>query len=362
MQDLNIIDPELNSKEKTLTQFARKTFRRDLMKSKEGLGERRIIEIIQSQLEHMPKMPIPFGDDVSACDIGNGNLAVLKADMLIDKTDVPPCMSLWQAARKAVVMNISDFAAKGVKPMAILVSIGLPRKLTDKDIEEIGRGLNAGAREYGAYIIGGDTSEASDIVISISLFGMTRKDEVMLRSGARPGDLVAVTGSFGKTAAGLRILLNDLKASPRIRKALVESVLMPHARLKEGLTLIQTKAVTAAIDSSDGLAWSIHEIARASRVGFLINKLPTAEEAEKFAKINGLDALELTLYGGEEYELVLTIKPKLWRKAEKAVEEVGGKLLLIGKVTLNKQLLLEIDGKRQVMEARGWEHFRSINV
>jgi thiamine-monophosphate kinase len=362
LQDLNVIDPELNSKEKTLTQFARKTFRRDLMKSKERLGERRIIEIIQSQLELMPKMPIPFGDDVSACDIGNGNLAVLKTDMLVDKTDVPPCMSLWQAARKAVVMNISDFAAKGVKPVVILVSLGLPRKLTGKDIEEIGRGLNAGAREHGVYIIGGDTSEASDIVISISLFGMTKKDEVTLRSGARPGDLVAVTGSFGKTAAGLKILLNDPKAPPRIRKALVEPVLMPHARLKEGLTLTQTKAVTAAIDSSDGLAWSLHEIARASRVGFLINKLPTAEEAEKFAKINGLDALELTLYGGEEYELVLTIEPKLWRKAEKAVEEVGGKLLPIGKVTSNKQLLLEISGKRQVIEARGWEHFKSINV
>jgi thiamine-monophosphate kinase len=307
----------------------------------------------------MPKMSIPFGEDVSACEIGNGNLAVLKTDMLVDKTDVPKGMSLWQATRKAVVMNISDFAAKGVKPKVILVSLGLPRKLKEKDVKEIGKGLNAGAREYSAYVIGGDTGEASDLVISISLFGMVKKGEVMLRSGAKPGDLVAVTGSFGKTAAGLKILLNDLKASPKIRNVLVESVLMPHARLKEGLALSQTKAVTAAIDSSDGLAWSLHEIARASKVGFVINKLPTAEEAEKFAKINRLDALELTLYGGEEYELVLTIKPKLWRKAEKAVEEVGEKLLPIGKVTAEKQVLLEIGKKKQVIEARGWEHFKS---
>lgn len=332
------------------------------MKPNENLGERKIIEIIQSRLDVLPKMPIPFGDDVSAYEIGNSNLAVLKTDMLVDKTDVPPKMNLWQASRKAIIMNISDFAAKGVKPLAILVSLGLPRTLKEKDIEQIGRGLNAGAREYGAYIIGGDTNEASDLVISLSLFGIAKKDALILRSGAKPRDFVAVTGSFGKTAAGLKILLDDLKASPKIRKILVESVLMPHARLKEGLALSKTKAVTAAIDSSDGLAWSLHEIADASNVGFLINKLPIAEEVEEFARVNRLDPLELTLYGGEEYELVLTIKPNLWKKAKKAVEKVGGKLLSIGKVTAERQVLMKIDGKRRVIEPRGWEHFKSGNV
>jgi thiamine-monophosphate kinase len=329
------------------------------MKRKERLGERKIIEIIQSQLELMPKMPIPFGDDVSAYDIGNGHLAVLKTDMLVGKTDVPPGMNLWQAARKAVVMNISDFAAKGVEPKTILVSLGLPRKLTSNDVKEIGRGLNAGAREYGAYVIGGDTGEASDLVISISLLGIAERGQVMLRSGAGPEDIVAVTGSFGKTASGLRILVNDIELQPKIREILVESVLMPRARLREGLALGQTKAVTACIDSSDGLAWSLHEISRASQVGLLIDKLPTAVEAEKFAKTSGLDASELTFFGGEEYELVLTVKSKLLGHAEKAVEGIGGKLLPIGKVTTGKRVLLEIDGKRQTVEARGWEHFKS---
>jgi thiamine-monophosphate kinase len=332
------------------------------MKPSENLGERKIIEIIQSRLDTMPKMPIPFGDDVSAYAIGNGNLAVLKTDMLVDKTDVPPKMSLWQASRKAVVMNVSDFAAKGVKPLAILVSLGLPKGLKRKDVEQIGKGLNAGAREYGAYIIGGDTNEASDLVISLSLFGMAKRGEVALRSGAKPGDLVAVTGLFGKTAAGLKILLNDLKASAEIRKVLVDSVLLPRARLKEGLSLGKTRAVTAAIDSSDGLAWSLHEIARASKVGFLINEFPMAEEVAKFAEINGFDPLELMFYGGEEYELVLTIKPSAWRRAEKAVGEVGGKLLLMGRVTAGRRVLMEVDGKRRVVERRGWEHFRSGSV
>jgi thiamine-monophosphate kinase len=337
-----------------------KTAGKSMKKHREALGERKIIEILQSRFNVMPEMPVQFGDDVSAVNMGKSRIAILKTDMLVGKTDVPLGMSLWQAARKAVVMNVSDFAAKGVKPIAILVSLGLPKNLEEKDIEEIGNGLNAGAREYGAYIIGGDTNEASDLIISLSVFGIAKEGEVILRSGARLGDIVAVTGFFGKTSAGLKILVEGLKVSAKIRRALVESVLMPKARLREGLALSQTKAVTAAIDSSDGLAWSLYEISKASKVGFLIDKLPIADEAEKFAEIHNIDPLELTLYGGEEYELVLTLKPKLWKKAEKAIEDVDGKLLPIGKVTAEEQILLEIGGKKSIIEPRGWEHFKGF--
>lgn len=329
------------------------------MASAEELGERRIIEIIQSRLDQMPKMPVPFGDDVSACEIGGGNLVVLKTDMLVDKTDVPKGMNLWQAARKAVVINVSDFAAKGVKPIAMLVSLGIPRSLRQSDVEELGAGLNAGAREYDAYVIGGDTGEASDLVISLSVFGMTRKGKLMLRSGAKPGDLLAVTGPFGKPPAGLKILVDNFKASKEIKKTLVESVLMPHARLEEGLALSQTGAVSAAIDSSDGLAWSLHEIARASKVGVSVSSLPVAKEAARFARINKLDPLALTLYGGEEYELVLTVKPRLWIKAEKAAEKVGGKLVKIGKITAGKNVLMETRRKHVLIAPKGYEHFKT---
>lgn len=329
------------------------------MSSSKRFSEREIIDTIWKNLDVMPKMPVPFGDDISAVEIGRENLIILKTDMLVDKTDVPPNMSLWQACRKAVVMNVSDFAAKGVTPIAMLVSLGLPEKLaTEKNSEEIGKGLSAGAREYDAYIIGGDTNEASDLVINISLCGTAKKNTLMLRSGAKPDDLVAVTGLFGKTAAGLKILVEDLKAPRRISRILTDAVLMPYAHLKEGLALSQTKAVSASIDSSDGLALSLYEIAKASNVGFLIDSFPTAKEVKRFAKINELDPLELTLYGGEEYELVLTIKPKFWEKAEEAVERVGGKLLPIGKVTAEKQVLLENNGKRRIIETRGWEHFK----
>jgi thiamine-monophosphate kinase len=323
------------------------------------IGEREIIEIIASQLETMPNMPVPFGDDVSAVNLDQNQAAILKTDMLVGKTDVPRHMSLWQAARKAIVMNISDFASKGVQPKAALVSLGLPRGLTRKDVEEIGRGLNAGAREYGFYVVGGDTGEASDLIISVSLFGTIEKSLLMLRNGAKPGDLLAVTGFFGKSASGLRLLLNNCSASPNLRDVLLNAVCMPKARLKEGLALSRSAAVTASIDSSDGLAWSLHEIGKMSDVGFIVNSIPVADEVRRFAEFNHLDPLELALYGGEEYELVATIKPKAWVDAEAAVEAVGGCLLPIGKVIKDIQMLLDVDGKKRLIEARGWEHFKS---
>jgi thiamine-monophosphate kinase len=323
------------------------------------IGERKIIEIIKQHLEAMPNLPVPFGDDVSAVNLDQGQVAVLKTDMLVGKTDVPKHMSLWQAARKALVMNVSDFASKGVQPSAALVALGLPRGLLQKDIEEIARGLNAGAREYGAYVIGGDTGEATDLIISVSLFGTAEKQALMLRSGAKPGDILAVTGFFGKPAAGLRLLLNNLFVSANLREVMLGAVCMPKARLKEGLALGKTGAVSASIDSSDGLAWSLHEICKMSGVGFNVTSVPLSEEVRRFAEFNQLDPLELALYGGEEYELVLTVKQKSWVDAAAAVEAVGGCLLPIGKATKDSQVLLDVNGKKQIIEARGWEHFKS---
>ncbi len=307
----------------------------------------------------MPAMVVPFGDDVSAVPICTGEVAVLKADMLVAKTDVPAGMSLWQAARKAVVMNISDFAAKGVAPKAVMVSLGLPCGLSSGDLEAIAKGLNAGAREYGAYVVGGDTGEAEGLVVSAQVFGSASKNGLMLRSGAEVGDVVAVTGLFGKSAAGLRLMLNDYNVPDVVREVLVSAVCLPQARLREGLALQRSGAVTAAIDSSDGLAWSLHELASLSGVGFVVDTLPLAEEAKRFAEANGLDVLELTLYGGEEYELVVTVNPVMWQEAEAAVTSVGGKLLRIGKATKEKQVILEFDGETRAIEARGYEHFKS---
>jgi thiamine-monophosphate kinase len=322
------------------------------------LGEHKIIQIIQDHLTPMPNMPVPFGDDVSAVTLDQKRVAVLKTDMLVAKTDVPQEMSLFQAARKALIMNISDLASKGVQPLAALVALGLPEGFTQKNIEEIADGLNAGAQEYGVYIIGGDTSEASDLIISVSLFGTAEKSAVMLRSGAKPGDVLAVTGFFGKSTAGLRLLLSGLVASKNA-KVLLDAILMPKARLSEGLKLGGSGVVSASMDSSDGLAWTLHELARFSNVGFELDKVPVAPEVKRFAELNNFDPTELALYGGEEYELVVTVKLEGWAAAVAAVEAVGGQLLPIGKVTEEKQIVLKTESKERPIEERGWEHFKS---
>ena len=170
-------------------------------------------------------------------------------------------------------MNISDLAAKGAKPVALLASVGVPSELSKTDIQQLAKGLNAGARQYGAYVVGGDTNQASDLIISCTAYGECNKQNLLKRDGANIGDYVAVTGSFGKTAAGLKILMEKLSI-PKGQEALVDSVLMPCARIKEGIALANSGAVTASIDSSDGLAWSLHELSRASKVGFRITNLP----------------------------------------------------------------------------------------
>jgi len=182
---------------------------------------------------------------------------------------------------------------------------------------------------------------------------------LILRSGARAGDILAVTGLFGKTAAGLRLLLGGFKATQRLRSVLEDAVFNPKARLREGLALRGYDYVSSSIDSSDGLAWSIHELAQKSKVGFLVDRLPIAPEAEAFAFQNELDPVELALYGGEEYELVLTVKPGRWAEAQAVVQAVGGHLFPIGEATDQKQIVLDIEGKKRPVEPKGWEHFRS---
>jgi thiamine-monophosphate kinase len=325
------------------------------------LGEHEIIDLIRKRLVLPPGMPVPFGDDVSAVPIGNNGLAVLKTDMLVAKTDVPPQMSLYAAARKAIVMNVSDFASKGVQPTAVMVALGLPKTLAkEKAVSEIAEGLNAGAREYDTYVIGGDTNETDDLIISISLYGNAKQDSLMTRSGAKPGDILAVTGMFGKSAAGLRLLLDsDCTASPDIRLVLEHAVFNPYARLKEGLTLARSGCVSASMDSSDGLAWSLHELMRMSNVGFSLDTVPIASETAKFSIQNGLDATTLALYGGEEYELVLTVNPEKWGEAKAAVQAVEGTLIPIGKATAEKKIILQTPKGKKRVEPRGYEHFKA---
>lgn len=322
------------------------------------LGERRIIELIRENLDIPRDMPLPFGDDASAVLISDDLAGVLKTDMLVGKTDIPPTMSIQQAARKAVVMNVSDFAAKGVRPLAVLAAIGLPSDTTLEQIVQIGRGLNQGATEYGTYVVGGDTNEADDLIISCSIFGVSRSDFLVRRSGAQVGDIVAVTGPFGNTAAGLKILLENKRTSPDIEEKILESIYMPRAQLEIGTTLAENHLISAAIDSSDGLARCLFELASASNVGFKIESIPVSTETEIFAESQALNPEELALYGGEEYELVFTTQPEKLDEIMHIAERKGIMIIPIGRVeTAETGIVVKTEGEEQTLAVGGWEHF-----
>ena len=332
------------------------------MTTAEDLGERRIIELILQNIDKQPDAPLPFGDDVAAAHQGRNRLAILKTDMLIGSLDAPPGMTPCQIARKAAVMNISDFASKGAQPVALLVSLGLPRDYSRESIVQLAKGLNQGCREYGAYLLGGDTSEATDLIVACMVYGTCQANTLITRSGARPGDTLAVTGPFGRTAAGLMILLEDKRAQLATREKLLDAVYNPKARLREGLALAKSRVATASIDSSDGLAVSLHEMRKMCHRGFEVTELPLAEEARVFAEENQLDPTDLVLYGGEEYELIVTIRDGHWEGAVRAVKKAGGQLIKIGEVTADPTIILRTDDKRGEIPYRGWEHFKSRKV
>lgn len=333
--------------------------KRDLLKTLGELGERRIISLIMDRLTKMPDMPLPFWDDASAVKIREDLSVVLKTDLLVWKTDVPRGMTPFQAARKTVVMNFSDLGSKGVQPIAFMASLALPRSLGLDFVEEIAKGFDAAAREYDAYVIGGDTGEADEVIIGGMAFGIAEEDRLVKRKGARPGDILATTGLFGKTGAAFKILLEGYEAPPSLKKNLVDSVYSPQARVKEGVALARSGAVSASIDSSDGLAMSLHDLSRSSRVGFRVENLPWSKEAKEFSEIHGLNLSDLVLYGGEEYEIVFTVKPEFLDVAKAALAALGCELYEIGVATREKKIIYVQDSVKKPVKA-GYEHF--VNV
>ncbi len=329
-----------------------------MLSSAGDIGERGIIEIMLKHITPMPGMPIPFWDDVMAISLGDGRAVVLNTDMLVWSTDVPEGMTHRQAARKAVVMNFSDLGAKGVRPTAFLSNLALPRDIPVEAVEELARGFEEGAREYGGYVIGGDTNEAGDIIISGVAIGVADEGALIKREGAEPGDVLATTGYFGDTAAAFKMLLEGYEAPKEAEEPILRSVYAPRARIEEGVALAEAGAATSSIDSSDGLARSLYDLSRSSGLGFRITELPISQNARRFAEHNDLDTGVLALYGGEEYELVFTVSPEKLGKARDALMKVGCTLIKIGKVTEEKEIILVEDGVSRPIERGGWDHFK----
>lgn len=316
------------------------------------LGERRIVDYILQRIEAPPGSSLQKGDDAAA-PVLSGNILTC-VDMFVSKTDMPASMSMRQAGKKAVTMTVSDLVSKGGRPLFYLVSLGLPLELEFSEFQNLWAGVEEAARHYGGKIIAGDTNESSDLVIDTFIIGTATKTTG--RKGAKPGDILAVTGNFGRTAAGLKILKD--KRSTVGFEDLVSSVLEPVARLREGLALADLGGVTSSTDSSDGLARSLHELSRASGVGFRVERPPVDPGAQEFARLSDSDLFEMVFYGGEEYELVFTLDKDMLLHADESMRRVSGRIIPIGRATPIEDGLRAIwQGSEVAIEDLGWEHF-----
>lgn len=316
------------------------------------LGERRLIEYIVRRLGSMPGAVLPPGDDAS--DILAEERLTISTDMVSQSSDMPPGMTLRDLGYRAITSVVSDAAAKGGTPIAYLVSLGLPEEMEEEGFRELWRGIEEAVEMYGGEVVGGDTGKTREVIIDAVC--ISRNPNPVSRLGARPGDKLAVTGLFGAQAAGLHALLSGSKA--RSSREVVGRFLRPVARVLEGRVLAETGAASASMDSSDGLALTLHTLAELNNVGFRVDEPPIDPLAERYGGEVGLDPLDLALYGGEEYELVVTIRPEAVEEVVEEVEGRGGRIIIIGEATENPgEVYVVRDGERVRVEKRGWSHF-----
>jgi len=319
------------------------------------VDELTVINMLLEVLGHPRKLFSEIGDDVAWTKKAiKRDKFVIKVDMLVGKTDVPRGMTLRQAARKSVVACVSDFACKGVKPWGMLVSLGLPKGFNEEHVLEIANGFKDARNEFDIEIVGGDTNEASDLVIDCAMFGWGKN--VVRRDGAYIDECVLVTGDFGLPPLGLEILSGKKKIkSPRLTEKAIESVFYPIPRLSFGLTACSRRLITSSIDSSDGLAVSLYEIAQRSHVDILLDELPINETLKNNSELSEDEKKDYVLYGGEEYEIVFTCKLKDVPKILRVGEETDTPIRVIGRT-------VEGNGKvyfrGELVEKRGWIHFK----
>lgn len=313
-------------------------------------SEEQIIKIFQSSFGNKKFV----SEDVEFLKIGNTGF-VFKIDTLVASTDVPPGMSMNQISRKSVVACVSDFAAKGVKPLYGFVSIVIPRNFSEIQIKKLSQGFRDAAKEFGFKMIGGDTNEGKELSLNVCLFGIS--DQIIHRSGAALGDSIYVTGPFGYTSSGLKLILKKKKSDKKFQNKAKKLVMQPKVSLSFGLSI--KKMASSSMDSSDGLSTSLNQMARQSGKKFIITKTPTKQDIIEFASKNRLDVHDLVYNGGEEYEIVFTSPQKNKKKLFKLAKKMKVELIEIGHVTSGKGVFLDENNRKTKISDKGWRHFRS---
>lgn len=297
-----------------------------------------LIAAIRQRAPIRPPVLVGIGDDAAVISPTPNTLQVVTTDLLTEGVDfLWPEASARQIGRKAVLVNLSDIAAMGARPVAAWVATALPAERGPAFAHELHTGVLEACHDYDVVLAGGDTNTWSrPFVIAITLIGELLSGKPLLRSGACPGDWVLVTGAFGGSLSGRH--------------------LEPRPRLREVKRMLELAELHALIDVSDGLAADLHHILEESRVGavLLAEAIPVHEDALRLA--DGVSPLDHALADGEDFELIATLNPEQGRRLL-ARWDLETPLTKIGEITAEPGCRLQtIDGQLVDLPPRGWCH------
>jgi thiamine-monophosphate kinase len=299
-----------------------------------------------------------IGDDAALFRPKPGHETILTCDWFLEGTHFlrekhPPDAVGWKCLARAV----SDVAAMGGTPRCFLLSLALPETHTGRWLDLFLGGLRSASRKFQCVLAGGDTTRRNEILINVTVVGEVPAGRAALRSGARAGDILFVSGRLGEAELGLRIVRQTEGAASK-KNPLTRKHLHPEPRLALGQWLVKKGLATAMMDLSDGLSSDLPRLCAASAVGALLEevKIPQVLTPDDALK-HGHDPVQLALHGGDDYELLFTVPPRKAKLLPKTFR--GVELSAIGRITRERELLvLEENGHTRQLMPRGWDPFR----
>jgi thiamine-monophosphate kinase len=319
------------------------------MKIKDMGGEFALIKRIAAKAKCKTVLK-GIGDDAAVLTLGN-KLFVITTDTLVENDHFSlKWFAPKQVGMKAIEINVSDVGAMGGKPKYALVSLVLTKETPVEFVDELYKGMRESGNKYGVDIIGGNMTHGREVVIDIDMIGEVKKENLCLRSSAKPGDFILVSGDVGASKAGLNLFMKNKinKKNKNNFKKVIEAHIEPKAKYHKVKKFL--KYINAMIDVSDGIASDIIRVCEQSNLGAVIygDNIPIRDETRKAAKLLKEKALDYALYGGEDFELIFTV-------SEKNLSKVKG--YLIGEVTKKKGVRLYKNGKETLITKHGYDHF-----
>ena len=305
--------------------------------------------------ESQPGVIIGVGDDAAALT-AIGPASVISSDMLVENEDFS---FSWATGRdigiKAAAVNLSDMAAMGAQPRALVLCIAAAPALKAKLILDIVRGVRDMGRRFNAPLVGGDLSQIDGpLTLAVTVLGEAKKSRLLTRYLGEPGDLLAVTGSLGRAAAGLHLLAKNQPLS----RTLKEAQLRPQPRVEVGRILADWGKVRSCADISDGLIRdALHTVGPKCGVNLYSSKLPIHHSVRRVAKAQGSSSLAWALAGGEDFELVFSFPKEQENSLHSLAKAEKLRLSVVGEVVKGRGVWL--DGSRLPADIRAFEHFRS---